>query len=173
MIEDVFKLIDESVSNVKKFELIYPTLLNFFIDIFKRGFKSIKSKHESDVSKLNQEKNIIQDLLDRNKDMLKQTRDEYEGQISELKEQQHVLRSEVIKPIIKLEAKIDERNILMKNIKDSHDNTVDELSHQIDILKKQLEKKKIEKENIKKQIKEYDPNHLESKITITHRYIGS
>jgi hypothetical protein len=59
---------------------------------------------------------------------------------------------------IQLEAKIDEKNIMVKNIKDSHDNTVEELSHQIELLKKQLEKKKVEK----KQVREYDPNHLES-----------
>jgi hypothetical protein len=52
----------------------------------------------------------------------------------------------------------------MKNIKDTHENTVEELSHQIEILKKQLEKKKVEKETQKKQTKEYDPNHLESNL---------
>jgi hypothetical protein len=52
----------------------------------------------------------------------------------------------------------------MKNIKDTHDNTVDELNHQVEILKKQLEKKKVEKETQKRQTKDYDPNHLESNI---------
>jgi GTPase SAR1 family protein len=95
LIEDVFKLIDESVSNVKKYELIYPVLLNFFIDLFKKGFKNIKSKHENDINKLTQERNIMQGLLDQAKETLKQTREEYECQVSELKEQQHGLRSEV------------------------------------------------------------------------------
>ncbi len=95
MIEDVFKLIDDSVTSDKKYELIYPILLNFFIDLFKKGFKIMKSNYEDQICILNQDKNVLQTMLDKTKDTLEKTQEEYETQVRELKDNQMNLRLEV------------------------------------------------------------------------------
>ena len=95
MIEDVFKLIDDSVTSDKKYELIYPVLLNFFIDLFKKGFKIIKSNYENQISNLTQDKTLLQSMLDKTKDTLEKTQEDYEIQVRELKDNKMNLRLEV------------------------------------------------------------------------------
>lgn len=87
LIDDVFKFIDESVPNVRKYELIYPQTLEFFLKFLKKGFKDMKSKSESEITTLKHEKGVLQGIIDKTKDILNTTRDEYENQIKDLKEQ--------------------------------------------------------------------------------------
>lgn len=87
LVEDVFKFIDDSVPNVKKYEQIYPEILEFFVKILKTGFRESKNKYESEVSELKHEKTVIQGIIDKTKDIMVRTKEEYEDQIRELKDQ--------------------------------------------------------------------------------------
>ena len=87
LVEDVFKFIDESVPNTRKYELIYPQTLEFFIKFLKKGFKELKSKHENETTTLKHEKTVLQGIIDKTKSMLDSTREENENQVRDLKDQ--------------------------------------------------------------------------------------
>jgi hypothetical protein len=95
LVEDVFKFIDESVPNVKKYEHIYPEILEFFIKILKKGFREDKSKYESEITNLKHEKNVLQGIIDKTKEILDRSREDYESQIRELKDQMLNMRLDV------------------------------------------------------------------------------
>jgi hypothetical protein len=95
LVEDVFKFIDESVPNVRKYDIIYPEIVDFFVKFMKKGYKDNKSKFENEINTLKHEKNVLQGIIDKTKDILDKTRDEHEEQIKELKEQILASRLEV------------------------------------------------------------------------------
>jgi hypothetical protein len=95
LVEDVFKVVEETVTNVNKYEIIYPTLIEFFVNIFKKGFNTYKNKFENAIRSLNQEKDHLQGLVEKNKDNFERAKDEYESQLKDLKESQLNLRLEV------------------------------------------------------------------------------
>lgn len=87
LVDDVFKFIDESVPNQRKYELIFPETLEFFIKYLRKGFKENKNKNDGEISKLLHEKNVLQGIIDKTKDMFDKSRDEYDSQIRDLKDQ--------------------------------------------------------------------------------------
>lgn len=86
-IEDVLKFIDEANVSERKYEIMYPQIIQYFVDFLKKGVKDTKVKSEEEKSKLKHENIVLQGIVDKTKEMLEATRENYDKQISELKEE--------------------------------------------------------------------------------------
>ena len=124
---EVLNFIDKSDTNEKKYEIMYPKIVNFFLEKIKKEFKDKKIKDEQKLNELQQELIYNQELLEKNKKILEETRNNYEIQIKEMKE-------ENLENRIDLEAKIDEKEKNLQNFKNSQENKVEEMKLKIDEL---------------------------------------
>lgn len=100
ILQDVLKFVDESVANSKKHELVYPSVLEYFISVLKKSFKETKSSTDTEISILKHEKNVLQGIIDKTKEMMDKGREEYENQIKEIKDEQLNQRLDVINSLI-------------------------------------------------------------------------
>ena len=119
LIEDVLKVIDDSKeTNERRHEIIYPRIVEFFVSNLKKEVKANKIKYEGEINQLQHEKNVLQGVIDKTKEMLDKTRDNYEKQIRDLKDENLDMRLDVNIFICnkKLEAKIDEKMKMIKNL---------------------------------------------------------
>lgn len=159
-IEGVLKFIDDSQVNDIKYEVMYPKIINYFTTFLKKEIMEQKSKNEEEKNNLKHDKEVLQGIVDKTRAMLDTTRENYEKQIKELKE-------ENLENRIDLEAKIDEKTKAMQNLQNSNENTVEELKNKIielnTIIKinKQQEK---EGKKSKKKKSSLDDGILESKL---------
>jgi hypothetical protein len=96
LVEDVFKVVDESMTSENKYSIIYPVLIDFFVGIFKKGFNVYKGKTDMAIKNLNQEKDHLQGVIEKQRDNFEQAKDDYESQIKELKETHLNLRLDVM-----------------------------------------------------------------------------
>ena len=124
---EVLNFIDKSDTNEKRYEIMYPKIVNFFLEKIKKEFKDKKIKDEQKLNELQQELIYNQELLEKNKKILEETRNNYEIQIKEIKE-------ENLENRIDLEAKIDEKEKNLQNFKNSHENKIEEMKLKIDEL---------------------------------------
>ena len=147
-IGEVLKFIEQCNTNEKKYEVMYPKIISFFMDFLKKEFNENKNKNEQKIKELQQEIIFSQELLEKNKKILDETRDAYEKQIKEIKE-------ENLENRIDLEAKIDEKSRIMQNLKNSNENTIEEMKMKIDelnsaIMKYQTQEQEYNKDKKKK-----------------------
>ena len=126
-IEEILKFIEQSDTNEKKYEVMYPKIISFFIDFLKKEFTENKNKNEQKIKELENEVVFSQELLEKHKKILDETRENYEKQIKEIKE-------ENLENRIDLEAKIDEKSRIFQNLKNSNENTIEEMKMKIDEL---------------------------------------
>lgn len=159
-IEGVLKFIDDSQVNDIKYEVMYPKIINYFTTFLKKEIMEQKSKNEEEKNNLKHDKEVLQGIVDKTRAMLDTTRENYEKQIKELKE-------ENLENRIDLEAKIDEKTKAMQNLQNSNENTVEELKNKIIELNTIIEiNKQQEKEGKKSKKKKssLDDGLLESKL---------
>ena len=158
-IEDVFKFVAESEINEKKFEVMYPHIIQFFVELLKKSVKENKSKNEEIMSNLKHEKNVLEGLVEQSKKMLKETNEKYEKQINDLKE-------ENLENRLDLEAKIDEKSKAIQNLKNSNENTIDELKYKIDELNIVIDsyKQKEKEENTSKKKKKKNTSTIDDEV---------
>ena len=130
-IDEVFKFVEESNTNEKKYEVMYPKILNYFINLLKKGVKEQKNENENIINKLKNENSLLKELVEKQKNILENTRENYEKQIKELREENYENR-------IDLEAKVDEKNRILQNLKNANENTVEEMKIKIDDLNNEL-----------------------------------
>jgi chromosome segregation ATPase len=83
--------------------------------------------NEEKINELQQEVILSQELLEKQKKILEETREAYENQIKEIKE-------ENLENRIDLEAKIDEKSKILQNMKTANENTIEEMKLKIDEL---------------------------------------
>jgi hypothetical protein len=95
LIEDVFKFVDESVDNSRKYELIYPKVLEFFVGSLKKGFRENKLKYENEIKFIQHESNLLQNVAEKTKEKLETEREENEAIIKKLKEEILSMRLDV------------------------------------------------------------------------------
>ena len=126
-IEEILKFIEQSDTNEKKYEIMYPKIVSFFIDFLKKEFKENKNKNEQKIKELENEIIFSKELLEKHKKILDETRENYEKQIKEIKE-------EYLENRIDFEAKIDEKSRILQNLKNSNENTIEEMKLKIDEL---------------------------------------
>jgi DNA repair exonuclease SbcCD ATPase subunit len=126
-IEEVLKFIEQCDTNEKKYEVIYPKIISFFVDFLKKEFNEKKKMNEEKINELQQEVILSQELLEKQKKILEETREAYENQIKEIKE-------ENLENRIDLEAKIDEKSKILQNMKTANENTIEEMKLKIDEL---------------------------------------
>ena len=160
-IESVLKFIDGENLNEKKYEIMYPKIVQFFVSLLKKEVTENKSKKEEEISQLKHEKNVLEGIVDKTKEMLNNTRENYEKQIKELKD-------ENLENRIDLEAKIDEKAKMMKNLQNSNNNTVEQLTNRIEELNTIIEGYKIQEiensKDKKKSKKKIDDGMIEYKL---------
>lgn len=159
-IEGVLKFIDDSQVNDIKYEVMYPKIINYFTTFLKKEIMEQKSKNEEEKNNLKHDKEVLQGIVDKTRAMLDTTRENYEKQIKELKE-------ENLENRIDLEAKIDEKTKAMQNLQNSNENTVEELKNKIIELNTIIEiNKQQEKEGKKSKKKKssLDDGILETKL---------
>ena len=150
-IDEVLKFIEQCDTNEKKYEVMYPKIISFFVDFLKKEFNENKKKNEQKINELQQEVIFSQELLEKHKKILNETREEYEKQIKEIKE-------ENLENRIDLEAKIDEKSRIIQNLKNSSENTIEEMKLKIDelnsvIIKYQNQEQEYSKDKDKKKKK--------------------
>ena len=126
-ITEVLSFIDKSNTNEKKYEIMYPKIVKFFIEFIKKEYKESKINSEQKINELQQELIYNQELLEKNKKILEETRNNHEIEMKEIKE-------EALECRIDLEAKIDEKEKMLQNLKTSNDNKIDEMKIKIDEL---------------------------------------
>ena len=126
-VSEVLNFIDKSDTNEKKYEIMYPKITNFFLEKIKKEFKEKKIKDEQKINELQQELIYNQELLEKNQKILEETRNNYEIQIKEMKE-------ENLENRIDLEAKIDEKEKIIENLKNNHENKIEEMKIKMDEL---------------------------------------
>ena len=139
---------------------MYPKIINYFTTFLKKEIMEQKSKNEEEKNNLKHDKEVLQGIVDKTQDMLDTTRENYEKQIKELKE-------ENLENRIDLEAKIDEKTKAMQNLQNSNENTVEELKNKIIELNTIIEiNKQQEKEGKKSKKKKssLDDGILETKL---------
>ena len=158
-IEDIFKFVAESEINEKKYEVMYPQIIQFFVELLKKAVKENKSKNEELISNLKHEKNVLEGLVEQTKKMLKDTNEKYEKQINDLKE-------ENLENRLDLEAKIDEKSKAMQNLKNSNENIIDELKYKIDELNIVIDsyKQKEKEENASKKKKKKNTSTIDDEV---------
>ena len=86
-VEEVLKFIDDAQVNEKKYEVMYPKIINYFTTFLKKEVMEQKAKNDEEKNSLKHEKTVLQGLVDKTKSMLETTRETYEKQIKELKEE--------------------------------------------------------------------------------------
>lgn len=86
-IEDVLKFIDEANVNERKYEIMYPQIIQYFVEFLKKGVQETKVKSEEEKFRLKSENTVLQGIVDKTKEMLEKNREDYDKQISELKEE--------------------------------------------------------------------------------------
>ena len=126
-ITEVLNFIDKSNTNEKKYEIMYPKIVKFFIEFIKKEYKESKINSEQKINELQQELIYNQELLEKNKKILEETRNNHEIEMKEIKE-------EALECRIDLEAKIEEKEKMLQNLKTSNDNKIDEMKIKIDEL---------------------------------------
>ena len=139
---------------------MYPKIINYFTTFLKKEIMEQKSKNEEEKNNLKHDKEVLQGIVDKTQAMLDTTRENYEKQIKELKE-------ENLENRIDLEAKIDEKTKAMQNLQNSNENTVEELKNKIIELNTIIEiNKQQEKEGKKSKKKKssLDDGILETKL---------
>ena len=147
-IDEVLKFIEQCDTNEKKYEVIYPKIISFFIEFLKKEFNDSKNKYEKKISQLQQDLIFSKDLLEKHKKILDETRETYEKQIKEIKE-------ENLENRIDLEAKIDEKSRIFQNFKSENENNIEEMKLKIEelnsiILNYQNQEKEYSKDKKKK-----------------------
>lgn len=159
-IDDVLKFVDDSETNEKKYEIMYPKIINYFVSFLKKNVKDAKTKQEEQLVTLIHEKEVLQGVADKQKKLLESTREAYEKQIKELKDEHFESR-------IDLEAKVDEKNKLMQNLKLQNENTIEEMRNKIDELNSAVIKyQKLEAEGVLEKKKRKKDKGLEIDDTI-------
>jgi hypothetical protein len=157
-IEDIFKFIDDSEINEKKYEIIFPQIMQFFVNLIKKSVKDNKTKNEEEISNLKHEKSVLEGLVEQTKKMLKETNEKYEKQISDLKE-------ENLENRLDLEAKIDEKSKAIQNLKNSNENTIEELKYKIEELNIVIDSyKQKEKEDNNSKKKKKKNNSIDDEV---------
>ncbi len=170
-IDEVLKFIEQCDTNEKKYEVMYPKIISFFIDFLKKEFTENKNKNEQKVKELQQEIIFSQELLEKHKKIIDETRDTYEKQLKEIKE-------ENLENRIDLEAKIDEKSKIIQNLKNLNENTVEEMKMKIDelnsvILQYQNQEQELNKDKKKKNNTGIDETTLIFKLDAISNRIDS
>lgn len=131
---EVQQFIEESVSNNKKYEVIYPRVLGFFSDQIKKTYTEYRSKVELEINGLKAEKDSLQNIVSQTKKLIEFNREQYEKEINKSKEEMQQMR-------LGFEERVDEKNKLIKSIQLSNENTIEDLKGNIENLKQQIEQK--------------------------------
>ena len=170
-VSEVLNFIDKSDTNEKKYEIMYPKITNFFLEKIKKEFKEKKIKDEQKINELQQELIYNQELLEKNQKILEETRNNYEIQIKEMKE-------ENLENRIDLEAKIDEKEKIIENLKNNHENKIEEMKIKMDELNNvitlyQNQEKELAKDKKNKKNNNFDQTVLVFKLDAIANRIDS
>ncbi len=87
ILEDIIKFIDESVLNNKKYEILLPRMINYFLDNIRYGYKEVKSAFDDQIKVLKHEKDVVQSVLDQTKELFSKNKETLENDIRSFKEQ--------------------------------------------------------------------------------------
>ena len=158
-ITEVLNFIDKSDTNEKKYEIMYPKIISFFIEFLKKEFKDNKMKNEQKMNELQQELIYNQDLLEKNKKIIEETRNNYEIQLKEIKE-------ENLENRIDLESKIDEKEKIIQNIKTSNENKIEEMKLKIDELNNIIISYQNQEQELAKDKKNKKNNNIDDKVLL-------
>ena len=170
-VSEVLNFIDKSDTNEKKYEIMYPKITNFFLEKIKKEYKEKKIKDEQKINELQQELIYNQELLEKNQKILEETRNNYEIQIKEMKE-------ENLENRIDLEAKIDEKEKIIENLKNNHENKIEEMKIKMDELNNvitlyQNQEKELAKDKKNKKNNNFDQTVLVFKLDAIANRIDS
>lgn len=87
ILEDIIKFVDESVLNNKKYEILLPRMINYFLDNIRYGYKEIKNTFDDQIKALKHEKDVLQSVLDQTKELFSKNKETLENEIRSYKEQ--------------------------------------------------------------------------------------
>ena len=87
ILEDILKFIEDSVLNNKKYEVLLPRMINYFLDNIRYSYQEIKTQYDDQIKNLKHEKDIVQSVLDQTKDMFNKNKENFENEIKSYKDQ--------------------------------------------------------------------------------------
>ncbi len=134
LFREVYKFIDDSIPNLNKYEIVYPKVTTYFIDQLKSLYLKERQTHEEEKQKVKTEKESLENLLSQTKQMLDKTKSEFDTEVNKFKQETQGLR-------LDMEARLDEKNKMIKTIQASNENIIDDLKENINDLHKQIELK--------------------------------
>jgi hypothetical protein len=134
VIGEVQQHIEESITNTKKYEVIYPKITSFFIDKIRKKYSIEKNEHEIQINSVKAEKDSLTNIIQQFKKLIENNRSEYEKEINKTKDEMQQMR-------LDFETKIDEKNRLIKSMQLSNENTIEDLKGNIHNLQQQIEQK--------------------------------
>ena len=129
--EELLKLVDDSFSNAKKYEIIYPKVNKYFINKLRNNFLEESNKFKIEKNKLNSEKESLLNLIDQTKKLSESNKAEYELELNRIKEDMASNR-------LNFEAKIEESYKMNKAMIDNNNNTIKSLKDELDFKNKEL-----------------------------------
>lgn len=95
-IDEVLKFIDETPINDKKYEVMYPKVLQYFIEFLKSGLKESKTKNEMEKNNLKNEISILKNVNEKTKEIIDLNKETYEKHVKELKDEHLETRINVL-----------------------------------------------------------------------------
>jgi gas vesicle protein len=98
ILEDIIKFVDNSVLNNRKYELLLPRMINYFLDNIRYSYKEIKSSFDDQIKTLKHEKEVVQSVLEQTKELFNKNKETLENEIKSYKEQLLQQRLDVISP---------------------------------------------------------------------------
>ena len=87
ILEDIIRFIDDSVLNNRKYEILLPRMINYFLDNIRYSFKEIKTQYDDQIKTSKHERDVVQSVLEQTKEMFIKNKETLENEIKSYKEQ--------------------------------------------------------------------------------------
>lgn len=87
ILEDIIKYIDDSNLNQRKYELLLPRMINFFVDSIRSSFQKFKATYDEQIKSLKHERDVLQSVLDQTKELFNKNKETLENEVRSYKEQ--------------------------------------------------------------------------------------
>ena len=160
---DVMKFIEESIPNYQKYKVIFPFIIDNFLEKLRRAYSSFRNKNEVEINELKNKNSLLESKIEHTDKLHKETIKRYEEEIKQLKEKFSNQK-------LDLEDKLNEKTRNFERVKKELEKTNDdmkskiiELNSVVDLLTKQKAEKK-EKNKIEGEIMELKLDNILYKL---------
>jgi hypothetical protein len=83
---EIMKFIEESIPNYQKYKIIFPFMIDNFLEKLRRSYTSFRSKSEIEINDLKNQNSLLESKIEHTMKLHKDTVNRYEEDIKQLKE---------------------------------------------------------------------------------------